>query len=277
MNELSIKPSIQHFRIVVETEDKIRSFVESFIKSKLVGLGELLEEERTRWLIFRTRGMSIKNLSKELVEKLNIYHYKNDRVYFIYPSIMNLDYGYGYTWENRENDRLLDLQCWLSNIRIFKSKEKEILKLINEGVIIPIRKADYTEDGWSEKSYYKQEDYIRKYHINLDWFEKKYTREIESFKEYAKNFNSIPHYYITRYVVNKYGQPIPIVADFKEERPDMGMKAAKIEIDHKKGYLNIITDVRYITCVVSIDIKTNSLVTIKRLPAKKFNVYDDGL
>lgn len=269
MNELSIKPSIQHFRLVAETEERIRSFVESFIKSKVIGVEDLLAEEKTRWLVFRTRGISIKRLPKELVEKLDLYHYKNGRAYFIYPSFMYFDHGGGYTWENRKDDRLLDLQRWLSNIRIFKSKEKEILKLINEGVIIPIRKADYTEDGWSEKSYYKQEDYIRKYHINLDWFEKKYTREIESFKEYAKENSSL--YHSTKYVVNKYGQPIPII---EEDRCSWSMKAAKIEIDHKKGYLNIITDVRYITCVVSIDIKTNSLVTIKRLPAKKFNIYD---
>ena len=55
MNEVAIKPSIQHFRLVAETEEKIRSFVESFIKSKVIGVEDLLAEERTRWLVFRTR------------------------------------------------------------------------------------------------------------------------------------------------------------------------------------------------------------------------------
>ena len=45
MNEVAIKPSIQHFRLVAETEEKIKSFVESFIKSKLIGLEDLLSEE----------------------------------------------------------------------------------------------------------------------------------------------------------------------------------------------------------------------------------------
>jgi uncharacterized membrane protein len=146
---------------------------------------------------------------------------------------------------------------------------KEVLKLIKDGIIIPIRKADYTEDGWYEKSIYKQEDYIRKYNIDLDWFEKRFEKEIESFKEYAKENSS--SYHSTKYVVNKYGQPIPII---KEDRCSWDMKSARIEVDHEKGHLKIITDIRWITCSVIIDIKTNSLVGIKRLPAKKFNVYD---
>ena len=80
-----------------------------------------------------------------------------------------------------------------------------------------------------------------------------------------------PLYNSTKYVVNKYGQPIPII---KEDRCSWSMKAARIEVDHEKGHLKIITDIRWITCSVIIDIKTNSLVGIKRLPAKKFNVYD---
>lgn len=267
MNEVAIKPSIQHFRLVAETEEKIRSFVESFIKSKVIGIEDLLAEERTRWLVFRTRGISIKYLPKELVEKLDIYHYKNGRVYFIYPSLM--DFTNSYTYNQRfilkADNRLIDLHDWIRNIRIFKgSKMKEVLKLIKDGIIIPIKKADYTEDGWYEKSFYKQEDYIRKYNIDLDWFEKRFEKEIESFKEYAKEISSL--YHSTKYVVNKYGQPIPII----ENRCSWSMKSARIEVDHEKGHLKIITDIRWITCSVIIDIKTNSLVGIKRLPAKTY-------
>ena len=272
MNEVAIKPSIQHFRLVAETEERIRSFVESFIKSKVIGIEDLLAEEKTRWLVFRTRGISIKCLPKELVEKLDLYHYKNGRVYFIYPSHTDLNNNYTYSQKYvlKADNRLIDLHDWIENIRIFKGpKMKEVLKLIKDGIIIPIRKADYTEDGWYEKSFYKQEDYIRKYKIDLDWFEKRFEKEIESFKEHAKENSFL--YNSTKYVVNKYGQPIPII---KEDRCDWSMKAARIEVDHEKGHLNIITDIRWITCSVIIDIKTNSLVGIKRLPAKKFNVYD---
>ena len=52
------------------------------------------------------------------------------------------------------------------------------------------------------------------------------------------------------------------------------MKSSRIEVDHEKGHIKIITDIRRITCSVIIDIKTNSLVGIKRLPTKKFNAYD---
>ena len=271
MNEVAIKPSIQHFRLVAETEEKIKSFIESFIKSKLIGLEDLLSEERTRWLVFKTRGMSVKSLPKELVEKLDIYHYKNGRVYFIYPSFVELYNNYG-ARSGPEGDFLCRLNCWVRDIRLFKgSKEKEILKLIKEGIIIPIRKTDYTEDGWYEKSYYKQEDYIRKYHIDLDWFEKRFAKEIDCYKEFAKEVKNKE--YSAKYVVNKYGQPIPVVETSGWKKEDE-LKTARIEVDHEKGYLKIITDIRWITCSVIIDIKTNSLVDIKRLPAKKFNVYD---
>jgi len=275
MNEVAIKPSIQHFRLVAETEEKIKSFVESFIKSKVIGVEDLLAEERTRWLVFRTRGISIKCLPKELVEKLDIYHYKNGRVYFIYPSLtdLNNNYTYNQKYVLKADNRLIDLHDWIKNIRIFKgSKMKEVLKLIKDGIIIPIRKADYTEDGWYEKSYYKQEDYIRKYHIDLDWFEKRFAKEIDCYKEFAKEIKSKE--YSAKYVVNKYGQPIPVVETSRWEKEDE-LKTARIEVDHEKGHLKIITDVRWITCSVIIDIKTNSLVGIKRLPAKKFNIYDD--
>ena len=123
MNEVAIKPSIQHFRLVAETEERIKSFVESFIKSKVIGVEDLLAEERTRWLIFRTKGISIKRLPKELVEKLDLYHYKNGRVYFIYPSLTTLNSNYNYTYNQKyvlkADNRLIDLHDWIKNIRIF--------------------------------------------------------------------------------------------------------------------------------------------------------------
>jgi hypothetical protein len=263
MNEIAIKPSIQHFRLVAETEERIRSFVESFIKSKVIGVEDLLAEERTRWLVFRTRGISIKCLPKELVEKLDLYHYKNGRVYFIYPSLIDLNNNYRYNQIEAEN-RLIDLYDWIKIIQIFKGpKMKEVLKLIKDKIIIPIRKADYTEGGWYENHcFYKQEDYIRKYNIDLDWFEKKFKKEIESFKEYAKENSSL--YHSTKYVVNKYGQPIPII---KEDRCSWNnMKSARIEVDHVKGQLRLITGYYNCRCAILIDIKTNSLVGIKKEP-----------
>ena len=257
MNEVAIKPSIQHFRLVAETEEKIRSFVESFIKSKLMGLDELLAEEKMRWIFFGTRAMSVKWLPEDLANKLNIYHYKNGRVYFIYP--ITLD-----GFSKHVNGDIYNLRCWISDLRRFKGPhKKEVLKAINDGIIIPIRKADYVDPGWGSRYYFKQEDYIKKYKINLDWFEKKFSEDIEFFKEVARTEirTNGDH---RKYVVNKYGQPINVMEE--ERGPYYSKSTSKIEVDREKGQLRLITDYLDCRCAILIDIKTNSLVEIKKEP-----------
>ena len=262
VNEVAIKPSIQHFRLVAETEEKIKSFVESFIKSKLMGLDELLAEEKMKWIFFGTRSISVKSLPEDLAKKLDIYHYKNERVYFIYPTTLG-------GFPRYVNGGLFNLRCWISDPRRFKgSHKKEVLKAIDDGIIIPIRKADYVDPGWGNRYYFKQEDYIKKYKINLDWFEKKFSEDVEFFKEAARSemrINSESRYHGVKYVVNKYGQPINVM---EEGRGSYYSKTStsKIEVDRKKGQLRLITDYIDCRCAILIDIKTNSLVGIKKEP-----------
>ena len=261
MNEVAIKPSIQHFRLVAETEEIIKSFVESFIKSKLMGLDELLAEEKMRWILFEARSMSAKRFPKDLAKKLDIYHYKNGRVYFIYPTLGG--------FPRDVNGGLYNLSYWISDSRRFKgSHKKEVLKAIDDGIIIPIRKADYIDPGWGNRYCFKQEDYIKKYKINLDWFEKKFSEDIEFFKEAARaemRIDSESRHHRVKYVVNKYGQPINVM---EEGRGFYYSKtsASKIEVDRKKGQLRLITNYIDCRCAILIDIKTNSLVGIKKEP-----------
>ena len=91
--------------------------------------------------------------------------------------------------------------------------------------------------------------------VALDKFEKRYSRDIEFFKETAKTGASC--HYNTHYIINNFGQPIPVayISGCYKYNP-------KIEVDHIKGQLRIITDCFDDRCITVIDIKTNSLVKI---------------
>ena len=259
--ELIIKPTIQHFRLVEETEKKIRAFTDSFINSIILTPKELAEEEKTRWIYFSTNGFNKDSLPKEIVEKLCLKEYKNNRVYIIYPSLVP-DFG-DYNWH--ENN-LVDIEWIMRDLRLFKkdTNRKRILNWIDKKVIIPIRKADYRQDNnyySSSICRFKQGDYIKKYELSLDYYEEMFKEDIEVLKNrvrdiFAKNFG----YYDSkglRYVVNKYGQPLPVFSEPNRE-------ATKMYVDRKKECINLITDINWCRCIISVDIKTNSIVRIGR-------------
>lgn len=267
--ELIIKPTIQHFRLVEETEKKIRAFVDSFINFILLTPKELAEEEKIRWIYFSTKKFNKDSLPKEIVEKLCLKEYKNNRVYIIYPSLVP-EFG-SYDW--RENN-LVDIGWIMRDLRLFKkdTNRKKILKLIDKKVIIPIRKADYHQDNnyySSSICRFKQGDYIKKYKLNLDYYEEMFKEDIEELKNRARDiFANNSRYYGEdfRYVVNKYGQPLPVFREHYRE-------ATKMYVDRKKECINLITDTNWCRCIISVDIKTNSIVRIGR--KLKRDVSDD--
>ena len=267
--ELIIKPTIQHFRLVEETEKKIRAFVDSFINSILLTPKELAEEEKTKWIYFSTKGFNKDSLPKEIVEKLCLKEYKNNRVYIIYPSLVP-DFG----CYNRRENNLVDIEWIIRDLRLFKkdTNRKKILEWIDKKVIIPIKRADYHRDDnyLSSTCRFKQGDYIKKYKLSLDYYEEMFKEDIEVLKNrvrdiFAKNFG----YYDSkglRYVVNKYGQPLPVFSEPNRE-------ATKMYVDRKKECINLITDTNWCRCIISVDIKTNSIVRIGR--KLKREVCDD--
>ena len=271
MNDIIIKPSIQHFRLVQETENRINAFINSFLESKLIGLEELLQEENIKFIFFRTRRFSRTKLPKELGDKLSLYNYKGGGIYIIYPSLR------AEKWYEKSEGMFSELDSLMS-IRNFigKHNRKRILELIDKKIIIPIKKYDYIETNsydtsFNQKSAFKQEDYVRKYKLDLDYYEKYFEKEINKVKEDLKEsvkFKNDSYYDDTksRFIVNKYGQPIKVVDHWAKNY--YGYVQPKIEVDHKKEQLRLITDIGWTKCILLIDIKTNSIVKVIREPKK---------
>ena len=118
------------------------------------------------------------------------------------------------------------------------------------------------------KSAFKQEDYVRKYKLDLDYYEKYFEKEIKKVKEDLKEsvISKIETYTKSRFIINKYGQPIKVVDHWAKNC--WRYVQPKIEVDHKKEQLRLITDIGWTKCVLLIDIKTNSIVKVIREPKK---------